>query len=159
MTKSPHFWWIIGVLSALIIILTTLIVTHPSIGCEVLIVKISVCSTLLSITLSIFAIQYTYHSNIEVSKQFKEINTAARNINTTSKDLSKLSKDINAQIKDVLQNVATIASTQTEILNEVDKIKNVHFEAPSSNNINDIKAQMQQVDEAPCNDADIKQQG
>lgn len=159
MTKSPHFWWIIGVLSAIIIILTTLIVTHPTIGCEVLIVKISVCSTLLSITLSIFAIQYTYHSNIEVSKQFKEINTAARNINATSKVLSKLSDALNIQIKDILQNVSNIATTQTTILQAVDEIKNGNIDASSTNEINNNKAPVQQVVETSYNDVDIKQQG
>lgn len=146
-------------LSAIIIILTTLIVTHPTIGCEVLIVKISVCSTLLSITLSIFAIQYTYHSNIEVSKQFKEINTAARNINATSKDLSKLSDALNSQIKDILQNVSNIATTQTTILQAVDEIKNGNIDASSTNDINNNKAPMQQVVETSYNDVDIKQQG
>lgn len=146
-------------LSAIIIILTTLIVTHPTIGCEVLIVKISVCSTLLSITLSIFAIQYTYHSNIEVSKQFKEINTAARNINATSKVLSKLSDALNIQIKDILQNVSNIATTQTTILQAVDEIKNGNIDASSTNEINNNKAPMQQVVETSYNDVDIKQQG
>lgn len=146
-------------LSAIIIILTTLIVTHPTIGCEVLIVKISVCSTLLSITLSIFAIQYTYHSNIEVSKQFKEINTAARNINATSKVLSKLSDALNIQIKDILQNVSNIATTQTTILQAVDEIKNGNIDASSTNEINNNKAPVQQVVETSYNDVDIKQQG
>lgn len=146
-------------LSAIIIILTTIIVTHPTIGCEVLIVKISVCSTLLSITLSIFAIQYTYHSNIEVSKQFKEINTAARNINATSKVLSKLSDALNIQIKDILQNVSNIATTQTTILQAVDEIKNGNIDASSTNEINNNKAPMQQVVETSYNDVDIKQQG
>ena len=146
-------------LSAIIIILTTIIVTHPTIGCEVLIVKISVCSTLLSITLSIFAIQYTYHSNIEVSKQFKEINTAARNINATSKVLSKLSDALNIQIKDILQNVSNIATTQTTILQAVDEIKNGNIDASSTNEINNNKAPVQQVVETSYNDVDIKQQG
>lgn len=46
---------------------------------------VACCSTLLSITLSIFAIQYTYTSNNEVQHQFEKINSAAENVSMSSK--------------------------------------------------------------------------
>jgi hypothetical protein len=157
MTKSPHFWWIICLLSAIIIGLVSFIITQRCVDSAALIAYIGVCSTLLSITLSIIAIQYTYHSNIDVSKQFKEINATARNINTTSKDLTKLSGVIEGRIKDVFSHLRDIADTQASILDEV---KNRDIHTSSTNDADNIdETPIQQTTEVKDIEVDVKQRG
>lgn len=77
MTKSPHFWWLISVLGLTIIALIASIITDRIVCSAELMEYIAVCSTVLSITLSIFAIQYTYTSNNEIHQQFEKINSVA----------------------------------------------------------------------------------
>lgn len=90
MTKSPHFWWLITILGLTIIALIAFIITDKIICSVKLMEYVSVCSTLLSITLSIFAIQYTYTSNNEIHQQFEKINSVADNIKGHRKILRQL---------------------------------------------------------------------
>lgn len=62
---------------------------------------VSAFSVLLSILLSIFAIQYTYHSNAQVERQFNDINRAAHNIIETSKEL----KATESLLKDAIDKI------------------------------------------------------
>ena len=80
MTKSPHFWWLISVLGLTIIALIAFIITDRIICSAKLMEYVSVCSIVLSITLSIFAIQYTYTSNNEIHQQFEKIKNVAAKV-------------------------------------------------------------------------------
>lgn len=105
--KSPHFWWLICLMSAAIITLIVIIYCDADLPCEDISNHVSAFSVLLSILLSIFAIQYTYHSNAQVERQFNDINRAAHNIIETSKELKEtesLMKDAIARIHEHLKN-------------------------------------------------------
>lgn len=105
--KSPHFWWLICLMSAAIITLIVIIYCDADLQCEDISNHVSAFSVLLSILLSIFAIQYTYHSNAQVERQFNDINRAAHNIIETSKELKEtesLMKDAIARIHEHLKN-------------------------------------------------------
>lgn len=119
--KSPHFWWLISVLVLIIVALISFIITDRICCSENLMNYISVCSVLLSITLSIFAIQYTYTSNNEMYHQFDKINSAADSIKSTAENLSvtnTLLKESIDQIQEKLDN------SQKQIENQISDIKN-----------------------------------
>lgn len=75
--KSPHFWWIISIMALTIIALISFIISRRICCSDELMKYVSVASVILSITLSIFAIQYTYTSNNEIHQQFEKINSVA----------------------------------------------------------------------------------
>ena len=157
MTKSPHFWWIICLLSVIIIGLVSFIITQRCIDSAALIAYIGVFSTFLSITLSIIAIQYTYQSNIDVSKQFEQINATAQSINTTSNNLTELSGVVKESIKDVSSRLTNIDNAQAQILDEV---KNPKINTSSTNDADNIpEPPIQQTVEEKDIVVDIKQQG
>lgn len=93
----PHAYWIIGILIAFNIIFLAIIFTCKIYNANSLISFISNASTLLSIALSVFAILYTFSSNIQIQQQFEKINNAANiivsGITHTLRD-SKQSKGI-----------------------------------------------------------------
>ena len=89
-TKSPHFWWIISLMSITIIALISYIITEQVCCSDKLMEYVSVCSVILSITLSIFAIQYTYTSNNEVHQSQQDISGQLQNITNP-----QVSTDIN----------------------------------------------------------------
>ena len=120
-SKSPHFWWLIIILVLTIVSLTSYIISDRVCCSENLMNYISVCSVLLSITLSIFAIQYTYTSNNEIHRQFDKINSAADSIKSTSENLAvtnTLLKESIDQIQEKLDN------SQKQIENQISDIKN-----------------------------------
>lgn len=88
-SKSPHFWWLICLMGAAILILLTTIFCFQTVNGEHIANYVSAFSVMLSIILSVFAIQYTYHSNAQVERQFNDINRAAHNIIETSKELKE----------------------------------------------------------------------
>lgn len=63
-TKSPHFWWIISIMVTAIIVLVSFILCEKTIDADKIMEFISYSSAILSIALSIFAIQYPYTSNV-----------------------------------------------------------------------------------------------
>lgn len=124
MTKSPHFWWLISLLVLTIIALTTFIITTRVIDCEKLLDYIAVCSTLLSITLSIFAIQYTYNSNNEIHQQFEKINSAAEIIKETSKSLSDTNAIFNNNLGQILESLENVGQSQQTIAQQIENLTN-----------------------------------
>jgi len=124
MTKSPHFWWLISLLGLTIIALTTLIITTRVIDSEKLLDYIAVCSTLLSITLSIFAIQYTYNSNNEIHQQFEKINSAAEIIKETSKNLSDTNALFNNNLGQILESLENVGQSQQTISQQIENLTN-----------------------------------
>ena len=124
MTKSPHFWWLITLLGLTIIILIAFIITKRIIDNEKLLDYIAVCSTLLSITLSIFAIQYTYNSNNEIHQQFEKINTAAEIIKETSKSLSDTNNLLNKNLGQILESLDSVGQSQQNIVQQIENLTN-----------------------------------
>lgn len=126
MTKSPHFWWIICLLTTIIIGLVSFIITNRITDSVELMEYISVFSVILSIILSIFAIQYTYHSNNEVHQQFEKINSAAENITGTSANLITSNANLNQNIEHVLNRIESIDTNQERMRVQLENIKNAN---------------------------------
>lgn len=124
MTKSPHFWWLISLLGLTIIILVAFIITKRILDSEKLLDYIAVCSTLLSITLSIFAIQYTYNSNNEIHQQFEKINSAAEIIKDTSKSLSDTNALLNDNLSQILESLENVGQSQQNIAQQIENLTN-----------------------------------
>ena len=76
-TKSPHFWWIICLMGLAIIALVAFILSERICEANKIMEFISYSTAIVSITLSIFAIQYTYTSNVQIQQQFEKINAVA----------------------------------------------------------------------------------
>lgn len=124
MTKSPHFWWIICVLSVIIIGLLAFIITERILCSDVLMEYVSVCSIVLSITLSIFAIQYTYYSNNQVYQQFQNINSVADNIKETAKNLADTNAKLNQNMDQILDRLENLNTTQEVMRAQLKDITN-----------------------------------
>lgn len=99
--KSPHFWWLFGLMVAAILALIAAFIFKIELTDGDIANYVSAFSVLLSILLSIFAIQYTYHSNAQVERQFNDINRAAHNIIETSKEL----KATESLLKDAIDKI------------------------------------------------------
>ena len=73
---------------------------------------ISYASVILSITLSIFAILYTYTSNVQIQQQFEKINTAANTITSTSSNLTITGEKLNENLDTILEHLESIDQSQ-----------------------------------------------
>lgn len=124
MTKSPHFWWLISVLGLTIIALIAFIITDRIICSAKLMEYISVCSIVLSITLSIFAIQYTYTSNNEIHQQFEKINSVAENIKGTSENLATTNALLNENLYKILEGLENVGQSQQDIAKQIANLTN-----------------------------------
>lgn len=124
MTKSPHFWWLISTLGLTIIALVAFIITDRILCSEILMEYVSVCSTVLSITLSIFAIQYTYTSNNEIHQQFEKINSVANNIKDTSEKLAATNTLLNDNLGKILDSLDYVGQSQKDIANKIENLTN-----------------------------------
>lgn len=124
MTKSPHFWWLISVLGLTIIALIAFIITDRIICSAKLMEYISVCSIVLSITLSIFAIQYTYTSNNEIHQQFEKINSIAENIKGTSENLATTNALLNENLDKILEGLENVGQSQQDIAKQIANLTN-----------------------------------
>lgn len=130
--RSPHFWWLIGLMGAAIIALVVVIYCDVDFHGEDVANYVSAFSVLLSILLSIFAIQYTYHSNAQVERQFNDINRAVHNIIETSKEL----KDTESLMKDAISRIHEHMQSNN---NKIDDL---------TQDFNNLKAQIQNNDPA-----------
>lgn len=124
MTKSPHFWWLISVLGLTIIALIAFIITERIICSAKLMEYVSVCSIVLSITLSIFAIQYTYTSNNEIHQQFEKINSVAENIKGTSENLATTNALLNENLDKILESLENVGQSQQDIAKQIANLTN-----------------------------------
>lgn len=124
MTKSPHFWWLISVLGLTIIALIAFIITDRIICSAKLMEYVSVCSIVLSITLSIFAIQYTYTSNNEIHQQFEKINSVAENIKGTSENLATTNTLLNENLDKILESLENVGQSQQDIAKQIANLTN-----------------------------------
>lgn len=123
-TSSPHFWWLICVLTSIIVALISFIISERVCCSENLMNYISVCSVLLSITLSIFAIQYTYTSNNEIHRQFDKINSVADNIKATSENLAVTNTLLKENLDKIRETLDNFDISQKQIVNQISDIKN-----------------------------------
>lgn len=85
---------------------------------------ISYAGTLLSITLSIFAIQYTYHSNNRAETQFDKINQAAENIIRASESMTIEAGVIKEKLADIETKQNTL-NTKIDIKNQNSSVENL----------------------------------
>ena len=91
---------------------------------SVLVEYISYAGTLLSITLSIFAIQYTYHSNNRAETQFDKINQAAENIIRASESMTIEAGVIKEKLADIETKQNTL-NTKIDIKNQNSSVENL----------------------------------
>ena len=69
---------------------------------------ISYASVILSITLSVFALLYTYTSNVQIQQQFEKINSAADNITSASERLKTTTVKLDENLGTILQHLESI---------------------------------------------------
>ena len=134
-TSSPHFWWLMGILVSSIIGLLAFISIDKVWNASKLIDYISSASVLLSITFSVFALQYTYISNVQIQHHFENINTSAEKIKSISDSLSKTTDDLNGKLQDIQNKLVKIESNQENYTNRsLSEIKEING---ISNNLSD----------------------
>lgn len=138
--NSPHFWWLICLLSGIIIALVSYILTDRIFCADDIMEYISYASVILSITLSIFAILYTYTSNVQIQQQFEKINSAANNITSTSDNLTKTGNKLNENLETILNRLESIDDRQEEISGQMDNI-NCQLNAKVTESITNIPIQ------------------
>ena len=74
---------------------------------------------ILSITLSVFALLYTYTSNVQIQQQFEKINSAADNITSASERLKTTTGKLDENLGTILQHLESIDIKQQEISNNI----------------------------------------
>lgn len=119
-TDSPHFWWLISVLGVIIIALVAYIMTEKICCADKIMEYISYASVILSITLSVFAILYTYTSNVQIQQQFEKINSAATSIISTSDKLSTTGSKLNDNLETILSRLDKIDNNQEMMRASID---------------------------------------
>lgn len=146
-SKSPHFWWLIIILVLTIVALISYIISDRICCSENLMNYISVCSVLLSITLSIFAIQYTYTSNNEIHQQFEKINSVADNIRYTSERLTATSSELKENLPQILDYLDFLKRNQQDMSAQIKNISNPNPTVldTSVNNYSNLKPEQQEA--------------
>lgn len=122
--NSPHFWWVISVLTTTIIALVSFILSERMAETYKIMEYISFASVLLSITLSIFAILYTYTSNVQIQRQFEKINSAAASITSTSNDLIVTERKLNELLDTISKRLENIDESQKEMKTHLNNMNN-----------------------------------
>lgn len=120
--NSPHFWWLISILGVTIIALVSFILTCRMLDAVKIMEYISYASVILSITLSIFAILYTYTSNVQIQQQFEKINSAANNIASVSDNLTITSNKLNENLGVILGHLESIDNKQREMSGQMSNL-------------------------------------
>lgn len=82
--SKTNTWWTITLMALIIIALATHILIGVDIAPGRILRYISYGSTLLSITLSVFAILYTFLSNNKIDREFADLNRATNEIKATN---------------------------------------------------------------------------
>ena len=83
---------------------------------------ISYSSAILSITLSIFAIQYTYTSNVQIQQQFEKINSIADNIHKTAENLNLTSGKLDENLETILERLENMNTLQKEMSSQLNNL-------------------------------------
>lgn len=121
---SVNTIWTISLLAIIIILLLSYIIWGKIEDALVLVEYISYAGTLLSITLSIFAIQYTYHSNNRAETQFDKINQAAENIIRASESMTIEAGVIKEKLADIETKQNTL-NTKIDIKNQNSSVEDL----------------------------------
>lgn len=119
--NSPHFWWLVSILGVTIIALVSFILTCRMLDTVKIMEYISYASVILSITLSIFAILYTYTSNVQI-QQFEKINSAANNIASASDNLTVTGNKLNENLGVILGHLESIDDKQREMSGQMSNL-------------------------------------
>lgn len=119
MSKSPHFWWIISVMTTTIVALAAFIITQLVVHSDTLMEYVAVCSTILSITLSIFAIQYTYTSNNEVQHQFEKINSVADSLKSATENMHATHALLNNNLEQIHRALQSLETSQRDLTSQI----------------------------------------
>jgi predicted PurR-regulated permease PerM len=125
-----HYWWSITLMALFIIVLISFILSERIVEAEKVMEYVSYASVILSITLSIFAIMYTYTSNVQIQEQFEKINNAANNITATSEKLTQTGDTLNnnlSTILDSLENLRTDMNVQFKSINNNMILKDIEI--------------------------------
>lgn len=125
-----HYWWSITLMALFIIVLISFILSERIVEAEKVMEYVSYASVILSITLSIFAIMYTYTSNVQIQGQFEKINNAANNITATSEKLTQTGDTLNnnlSTILDSLENLRTDMNVQFKSINNNMMLKDIEI--------------------------------
>ncbi|WP_444329649.1 hypothetical protein [Paraprevotella clara] len=131
--KSPHFWWIISIMVATIIALTSFILSERICNATKIMEFISYSSAILSITLSIFAIQYTYTSNVQIQQQFEKINAVAESIKNASGELNTTSSKLDENLNIILERLEEIDQGQKEMSSQLNNMNSKVQETSQTN--------------------------
>jgi len=134
-TRSPHFWWIICILTVFIILQTSFILTERVGNANKIMEFISYSSAILSITLSIFAILYTYISNVQIQQQFDKINSVADSIKNAAKSLAKVSGKLDDNLESILNELSSLNKKQQDITEQLNKTNSLYSDTEIVNNI------------------------
>lgn len=105
-----------------IIALVSFILCEKTIGADKIMEFISYSSAILSITLSIFAIQYTYTSNVQIQQQFEKINSIADNIHKTAKNLNLTSGKLDENLGTILERLENMNTLQKEMSSQLNNL-------------------------------------
>ena len=132
--NSPHFWWLVGLLSTIIILLISYIIWGKTSDAQLIINYVSCASVILSITLSVFAILYTYVSNVQIQQQYEKIKSAAISISDTSNKLIQTEGKLNDFLETIEERLSNIDKSQTEMTQQISNI-NKEVETSSLNNM------------------------
>lgn len=136
---SPHIVWSIVILSTSIIILLGFIFSCRMIDANAIKVFIDYAATLLSITLSIFAIAFTYTSNNSTQRQFDKIDYASMKIVDSATKLDKSEQEISSSIKVMHEKLLRIENDMGIIKNNIPNVVNESKPDIGSNVSNQIK--------------------
>lgn len=128
-SKLVNFWWTISLLSVVIIGCIAFFLTDRIIDAHVILEYISYASVILSITLSVFAILYTYTSNVQIQQQFEKINSAANRIRDTSDNLIATNVKLNDSLNIITERLGNIDRGQSEIRSQ---LTNLNDQIPNS---------------------------
>lgn len=118
-SPMPHYWWSIILMALTIIALISFILSERIVEAEKVMEYISYASVILSITLSVFAIMYTYTSNNQIQEQFEKINNAANNITATSEKLTQTGNALKQNLDTILDGIENIRTDMNVQFNSI----------------------------------------
>jgi len=130
--SSTNTVWIVCLLIMIVIALVSFICSERTIDADKIMNYISFASVILSITLSVFAIMYTYTSNVQIQQQFEKINAAAENIQTASKEVTRTEQKLSSMMGDLMSHIESIDESQKEVTKYLNE-KPTHQQEPQPN--------------------------
>lgn len=129
--------WTISVMAVIIIFLLTGLLLKCTINGEAVRSLIEFSATLLSITLSIFAIAFTYTSNNSIQIQFDKIDLSARKIEDSAESMESSKNNIETAINQLDGRIRHIEANTDEIKSNLPNIvqdQAINCEKDSSSN-------------------------